>query len=48
MGESLIFPSEKTRVKLGTMLIETLLSDDPLYYSSKKKRTFHLQSLFLL
>ena len=34
MGESLIFSSEKTRVKLGTMLIETLLSDEPLYYSS--------------
>ena len=40
MGESVIFPSEKTLVKLGTLLIETLLSGDPLYYSSKIKGHF--------
>ena len=40
MGESVIFPSEKIFVKPGTMLIETLLSGDPLYYSSNKKGHF--------
>ena len=40
MEELVIFPSEKTRVKLGTMLIETLLSGNPLYYLSNKKRHF--------
>ena len=40
MGESVIFPSEKIFVKPGTMLIETLLSGDPLYFSSNKKGHF--------
>ena len=29
--ESVILPSEKVRVKLGTVLIETVLSEDSLY-----------------
>ena len=31
MEESVLFPLEKTRVKPGTVLIETVLSRDSLY-----------------
>ena len=31
MEESVLFPFEKIRVKPGTVLIETVLSGDPLY-----------------
>jgi hypothetical protein len=37
MEESVLFPLEKSRVKLGTVLIETVLSGDYLYYKIIRK-----------
>ena len=47
MEELVIFPSEKTRVKARTMLIETLLRGDPLWsVLCTKKRHFIYSSFF--
>ena len=49
MEESVLFPLEKTRVKLGTVLIETVLSGDSLYtdwtfVGKKVKIILHLRA----
>ena len=44
MEESMQFPLEKNCVKLGTMLIETVLSGDSLLYKGISKKIQKIQN----